>query len=350
MVPHLTNVPHDRRPPGVDQTVATYRPLTYQDKLARFERDLRAMLEDLRRLLEVTARRKGSRNHGSNFAAVALVFSAVDFVSDFARYPTAEEVDAHRERQRQLRCLVKKAALPSEERKEILGLIDAKKDQISGFDSTATSVRFIERYFPEEYRPVAAPLWRLFRNPLVHAFAPGRTADGLRTQVDWYYADEVGRVGAKVDDIRDKLVRDRDRFRHRAAHLVIDSASDDPNTGSPERISLNAQVLFIDLQDAIGRFLMELTAAPEESELAATFDRAFDDWRTRIDVRDEREMAALRSLPRRNPAGTGIAASVTQKTAKARSFPDLSAFRASIAIVGEPISETVMALRRDARY
>ncbi|MPZ14822.1 MAG: type II toxin-antitoxin system prevent-host-death family antitoxin [Chloroflexi bacterium] len=31
-------------------------------------------------------------------------------------------------------------------------------------------------------------------------------------------------------------------------------------------------------------------------------------------------------------------------------FPDLSAFRASIALTGEPASETVVRQRRDARY
>ena len=75
-----------------------------------------------------------------------------------------------------------------------------------------------------------------------------------------------------------------------------------------------------------------------------------------VTVREAR--AGLRALLERAQAGEEIVIlrrgkEVARLVPPARgpaAFPDLTAFRAGIALVGEPLSDTVARQRRDARY
>lgn len=75
-----------------------------------------------------------------------------------------------------------------------------------------------------------------------------------------------------------------------------------------------------------------------------------------VTIREAR--ANLRALLERAEAGEEIAilrrgkevARLVPPTREPRRFPDLTAFRASLAVTGEPASETVILQRREARY
>ena len=76
----------------------------------------------------------------------------------------------------------------------------------------------------------------------------------------------------------------------------------------------------------------------------------------RVSVRDAR--GNLRALLERVQAGEEIAitrrgvevARIVPPVRELAPFPDLAEFRASLAVRGEPVSETVIGARRDARY
>lgn len=75
-----------------------------------------------------------------------------------------------------------------------------------------------------------------------------------------------------------------------------------------------------------------------------------------VTVREAR--AGFRALIERAQAGEEIVilrrgkevARLVPPGRKSAAFPDLTAFRASVALAGEPLSETVVRQRRDARY
>jgi len=255
-----------------------------------FDRWVVPMLADIRRILELTHGKAGRHNHGANFSANALILNGIDFVSNFHDYPEEAVIEKYTKRKT---ALVKKLrSMPGLDEGEKGWLVGCLGRERGPRSETEAAEKFIRDFFPDAYKGIAEVLWSVFRHGHTHLFLPKTlrgAKDVIPSAVGWVYRPRGNRMGLRVADI-EGLIRKKgwESVRHAYDHLRVTSEG---------FFGVTAHLFFLDFVRAVRKFRMQVED-PTNVKARDAFARAFDQWRSDIQIKGSRADELIRKIRR----------------------------------------------------
>ena len=241
-----------------------------------FERWVPAMLEDLRRTLEVTCHFSGDRNSGSNFLGNMVILTGLELLAKL-NAPFRNPIG-------------KKKKAPK------------KPLRFRDIDATKAAKRFIKRYFnpiDPRYGRFAEMVWIMFRNGHVHTFLPKIVmnipshASTIFSAVDWAYDDPASRVGITIANLEREIANNgRTQVIER---LAVKHLSLFRDVKGSIVFSMCPQIFLIDFKQAIEKFKHDLRTVPYKESL---FLRGYNAFRRELEIefQDIRDRSLKSSL------------------------------------------------------
>ena len=229
-------------------------------------------LEDIRRILEYNVYVHES---GSNFSANILILNLIDFISDFAFFPSEKEIEQAEKEYEEIKKIIKSVNQLKQSYKERIFNWIEHQLKIGIYKNRDSFVLFINYYFPQEYKEISNYLWQLFRHGHAHIFLPKslkiKNGENVAVGVDWMYkpnTDPNYQIGMSERDISELCKGSKWKKWH---HAQINN----------NQLRIIPQIFYGHLKKAVQDFEKDLELK-NNKEKRKTFIRAYSFWKKQL--------------------------------------------------------------------